>query len=170
MNDDEPVTVAHYPFRTAAEAARLRLEAEDIPAFLSDAEVMDMNWLLGNALGWIKLQVPAADAERAAEILRPVEERRLARPWRQTPESSSQQGNSTMSDQDDDVDPDDLDDLERELYGLRLHVATLYRLLTTKGICTADEIQAMMEKVDAEDGASDEEFFGDVIGPASDEP
>ena len=169
MNDDEPVTVAHYPFRTAAEAARLRLEAEDIPAFLSDAEVMDMNWLLGNALGWIKLQVPAADAGRAAEILRPVEERRLARRWRQTSESSRQRGDSTMSDQDD-VEPEDLDDLERQLYGLRLHVATLYRLLTTKGICTADEIQAMMEKVDAEDGASDEEFFGDVIGPASDEP
>ncbi len=170
MNDDEPATVAHYPFRTAAEAARLRLEAEGIPAFLSDTEVLDMNWLLGNALGWIKLQVPAADAERAAEILRPVEERRLARPWRRSPKSSRQQGVASMSDEEEDVDADEFDDLERHLYGLRLHVATLYRLLTTKGICTAEEIQAMMEKVDAEDGASDEEFFGDVIGPSSDEP
>ena len=49
-------------------------------------------------------------------------------------------------------------------------MATIYRLMTSKGICTPEEIQAMIEKVDAEDGASDEEFFGDVIGPPSDEP
>ncbi len=169
MTGDEPVTVAHYPFRTAAEAARLNLEAEGMPAFLSDAETVDMDWLLGNALGWIKLQVPAADAERAAAILRRVEERRLTRRWRRSPGPSRQRGDSKMADQDD-ADQDEMDDLERQLYGLRLHVATIYRLLTSKGICTPDEIQAMMEKVDAEDGASDEEFFGDVIGPPSDEP
>ncbi|MGP0068585.1 MAG: hypothetical protein ACLQGP_33920 [Isosphaeraceae bacterium] len=65
---------------------------------------------------------------------------------------------------------DEMDDLERQLYGLRLHIATIYRLLTSKGISTPEEIQAMIEKVDAEDGASDEEFFGDVIGPPSGEP
>jgi hypothetical protein len=27
-----------------------------------------------------------------------------------------------------------------------------------------------MEQIDAEDGARDEEFFGDVLDPASDEP
>ncbi len=167
MTAGEPVTIAQYPFRTAAEAARLRLLSEGIPAFLSDAETVDMNWLLGNALGWIKLQVPSADAERAAAILRTVEQRRLIRRWQSS--EISERGVTTMADQDDDT-PDEIDDLERHMYGLRLHIATIYRLLTSKGICTADEIQTMMEKVDAEDGASDEEFFGDVIGPSSGEP
>jgi hypothetical protein len=166
MTADEPVTVAQYPFRTAAEAARVRLEAEGIAAFLCDAEVVDMNWLLGNALGWIKLQVPAADAERAAAILRTVENRRLFRRWRSP--SPTEGRDSTMADEDD-VSPEEIDDLERQLYGLRLHIATIYRLMTSKGITTPEEIQAMMQKVDAEDGASDEEFFGDVIGPSSGE-
>jgi hypothetical protein len=74
-----------------------------------------------------------------------------------------------MDDQEN-VDPSEIDDLERQIYGLRLHVATIYRLLTSKGIGTPEEIQSLMKQIDAEDGASDEEFFGDVIGPASDEP
>jgi len=74
-----------------------------------------------------------------------------------------------MADEDD-VDPAEIDDLEGQIYRLRLHIATLYRLLTSKGICTPEEIQSLMEKIDAEDGAIDEEFFGDVIGPSSGEP
>src|SRR5271155_5604438 len=120
MTVDEPVTVAHYPFRTTAEAARLSLDAEGIPVFLSDAEIVDMDWLLGNALGWIKLQVPAAEAGRAAEILGQVEERRLTRRWRRSPRLSIRRGDSKMADE------DEMDDLERQLYGLRLHIATTY--------------------------------------------
>jgi hypothetical protein len=68
----------------------------------------------------------------------------------------------------DPIDPEEIDDLERQLYGLRLHVATLYRLLISKGVCSPDEIKAVMEQIDAADGARDEEFFGDVLDPASD--
>jgi hypothetical protein len=161
MTADEPVTIAHFPFPTAAEAARLRLEAEGIPAFLADAETV--------GLDWIKLEVPASEAERAATILQQTERRRLIRRWRPASGPSELGGDTTMADQDD-VDPDEIDDLERQIYGLRLHIATLYRLLTSKGICTPEEIQSVMEKVDAEDGANDEEFFGDVIGPSSGEP
>src|SRR4051794_17703816 len=100
MNANEPVVVAHYPFRTAAEAARLRLEAEGIPAFLSDAEVIDMNWFLADAIGWVKVVVPAAEAERAAAILRETEQRRLMRRWRRPPGASRQRGDTTMADQD----------------------------------------------------------------------
>jgi hypothetical protein len=82
MSTAEPVVVAHYPFRTSAEAARLRLEAEGIPAFLTDAEVVDMDWFLANALGWIKVLVPAVEAARAAAILRETEQHRLIRRWR----------------------------------------------------------------------------------------
>jgi hypothetical protein len=169
MIANEPVVVAHYPFRTGAEAARLRLEAEGIPAFLSDAEVIDMNWFLADAIGWIKLVVPAAEAELAAAILRETEQRRLMRRWRRPPRASTRRGDTTMADQDS-VDPDEIDDLERQIYGLRLHVATVYRLLTSKGICSPEEIKALMEQIDAEDGARDEEFFGDVLDPAPDEP
>ena len=169
MSADEPVVVAHYPFRTAAEAARLRLEADGIPAFLSDAEVIDMNWFLADAIGWVKVVVPAAEAEGAAAILRETEQRRLMRRWRRPPGASRQRGDTTMADQDD-VDPDEIDDLERQIYGLRLHVATIYRLLTSKGISSPEEIKAVMEQIDAQDGARDEEFFGDVLDPASDEP
>jgi hypothetical protein len=73
-----------------------------------------------------------------------------------------------MADQEN-VNPGELDDLERQIYGLRLHIATIYRLLTSKGIGTPEEIQSLMAKIDAEDGASDEEFFGDVIGPSAGE-
>jgi hypothetical protein len=42
--------------------------------------------------------------------------------------------------------------------------------LTSKGICSPEQIKAVMERIDAEEGARDEEFFGDVLAPASDEP
>lgn len=169
MIANEPVVVARYPFRTAAEAARLRLEAEGIPASLLDAEVVDMNWFLAEAIGWIKVMVPAADAERAATILRETEERRLTRRWRRPPRVSQRPGDTTMADQDG-VDPDQIDDLERQIYGLRLHVATVYRLLTSKGVCNPEGIKAVMEQIDASDGARDDEFFGDVLDPGSDQP
>jgi hypothetical protein len=70
----------------------------------------------------------------------------------------------------DSVGPEEFDDLEGQLYGLRLHVATLYRLLISKGVCSPDEIKAVMEQIDAADGARDEEFFGDLLDPASDQP
>lgn len=164
MTTGELITLAHYMTRTTAEAARLRLEDEGIRAWVADATVVDMNWLLGNAVGWFKLQVPEEEAERAASILREVESRRLHRRWRRASASTppTTEGSPTMADE------DQIDDLERQIYGLRLHVATLYRLLTTKGIGTPEEIRSLMEKIDAEDGAADEEFFGDVLSPPSD--
>jgi hypothetical protein len=66
---DDLVTVATFEFLPLAEAARAHLIAEGIPAFLSDAETVYMAWSLGNALGYIKLQVPEAQAERARGIL-----------------------------------------------------------------------------------------------------
>lgn len=68
-----------------------------------------------------------------------------------------------MSDRD-----DEFDALEGQLYGLRLQVAALYRLLVSRGIATPDELRDLIRKVDAEDGARDDEFFGDVVeGPSS---
>jgi hypothetical protein len=71
---DDLVTVATFEFLPLAEAARAHLIAEGIPAFLWDAETVYMAWSLGNALGYIKLQVPEAQAERARGILDETEE------------------------------------------------------------------------------------------------
>jgi hypothetical protein len=70
------VTIATYRFLPEAEAARMYLEAEGFRPFLADVEIVNMDWLLGCAVGNIKLQVPRADAERAVELL----ERRPAPP------------------------------------------------------------------------------------------
>jgi rRNA maturation endonuclease Nob1 len=53
-----------------AEVKRLLLEEEGIKTYLTDAEIVSMDWLLGNAVGSIKLQVATADAERAVDILK----------------------------------------------------------------------------------------------------
>jgi hypothetical protein len=66
---DEPVTVATYRFAHEAEFARLVLEREGIRAFILDAETVAMDWLLGGAVGYIKLQVAASQAEAAAALL-----------------------------------------------------------------------------------------------------
>lgn len=59
-------------FLTAAEAEvkRLPLEAEGIKTYITDAEIVTWEWLLGNAVGEIKLQVAREDAERAIAILK----------------------------------------------------------------------------------------------------
>lgn len=61
--------VASYRSAPEAEVARLALEAAGIPAFLSDSEVVSMTSLLGNAVGYVKLEVAARDADAARRIL-----------------------------------------------------------------------------------------------------
>jgi hypothetical protein len=74
------VTVGTFQFLPEAEAARLHLESEGIPAFLADAETVNMNWLLGNAIGYIKLQVPRAQAEAARDVLETMRASRSREP------------------------------------------------------------------------------------------
>jgi hypothetical protein len=66
---DDLVTIRGFEFLHEAEAARMCLEAEGIQAFLADAETVNMDWGLGNAVGYIKLQVPTSQSDRAAETL-----------------------------------------------------------------------------------------------------
>ncbi len=81
---DKLVTIASFRFLAEAEAARMHLEGAGVPAFLSDKEVVNIDWLLGNAIGYIKLQVPESQAEAAQAILEPVEE-----DWEPSPEEYS---------------------------------------------------------------------------------
>lgn len=66
------VTLMTFTNAPDAEVKRLPLEAEGIKTYLTDAEIVAMDWLLGNAVGEIKLQVARADAERAVAILKSI--------------------------------------------------------------------------------------------------
>ena len=46
---------------------------------------------------------------------------------------------------------------------LRLYVATLFRLLITKGVATEDEVRSLVRVIDGGDGQVDNAFRGDVL-------
>jgi hypothetical protein len=49
----------------------------------------------------------------------------------------------------------DVERLERALGELALATRTLQRLMVDKGVCSADEVAAMLRRVDLEDGSAD---------------
>src|SRR5262245_9680830 len=63
------MTVATFGDLVEANLARNRLETGGVQAVLADVETVAMIWSLDNAVGGIKLQVRAADAEQARAIL-----------------------------------------------------------------------------------------------------
>ena len=67
--DEELVTIRTYRFAHYAEVDKMHLQAEEIPAFIADENVVTWDWLLGQAIGFVKLQVPGKYAEAAAKIL-----------------------------------------------------------------------------------------------------
>ncbi len=76
---DDLVTIEKYQFLPEAEAARIAMQSEGIETFLEDAEAVNMNWAMGNAIGYIKLQVRQPQAEAAQAILESMRARRDAR-------------------------------------------------------------------------------------------
>jgi hypothetical protein len=74
------VTVATFLYPYQAHAPRARLEAAGLRVSLADELTIAMDWLLANAVGGIKVQVPAADAERARELLASLPGRAAAPP------------------------------------------------------------------------------------------
>ncbi len=56
-----------------------------------------------------------------------------------------------------------LDWLVRENNELKLYLASLVRLMTTKGQITTAELEAMVAAIDAEDGQADGKFTGDIV-------
>lgn len=71
---EQLVTVAKTSLPGEAHAIRMRLESEGIPVFLFDEYTVTMDWLLSNAIGGVKVQVPDHCLERAREILGIMEE------------------------------------------------------------------------------------------------
>jgi ribosomal protein S26 len=74
------VTVGSYVMVSDAEFARMLLESEGIEAFVADATIVSMDWLLGNAIGWVKVQVESANEERARALLAAWQEEIRNRP------------------------------------------------------------------------------------------
>lgn len=68
------VTVATFANPVEANLAKNRLEASGVRAFLANEETVDMDWLLGNALGWIRLEVGDQDADAARAVLNEEDE------------------------------------------------------------------------------------------------
>src|SRR5262245_35757297 len=91
---DDLVTVEKYQFLPEAQAAQLHLEEEGIVSFLADAETVNMDWLLGNAIGYIKLQVPRDQAQAALTVL---EHKRAQTYARQQSESADASGEACLA-------------------------------------------------------------------------
>jgi ribosomal protein S27AE len=68
---DDFVTVATFARPVEAHLARTKLESEGIPCFVTDEQLVQVNWLFPNVIGGVKLKVPASYAPRAKDILRP---------------------------------------------------------------------------------------------------
>ncbi len=72
MNDDSErtlVIIATFPFLYQADAARLHLSENGIPSYLANEGVMQMNWLLGQAVGHVQLLVADSDVAKANAVL-----------------------------------------------------------------------------------------------------
>jgi hypothetical protein len=70
--EEEPermVTIAQCNLPAEAHAMRVRLEAAGIPVFLADELTVAMDWLLSNAIGGVKVQVPERYVPRATRLL-----------------------------------------------------------------------------------------------------
>ena len=63
------VAVAACARPVEAHLIRCRLEAEGVDAFVADEHIVSMQWLYSAAVGGVKVQVHAGDADRARAIL-----------------------------------------------------------------------------------------------------
>lgn len=69
MDDNNPITVGHYPTLGEAALARNRLEAAGIAATIADDYLLTMDPLLAGATNYIKVQVRSADRDAAQSVL-----------------------------------------------------------------------------------------------------
>lgn len=61
--------IARFPDVSTAEMARSMLEAQEIAAWIPDANLAGLDWRLGTAIGGVRLQVADEDVEAASELL-----------------------------------------------------------------------------------------------------
>lgn len=63
------VTIATFSFPHEAHIAKAQLDALGIPSFIADEHTINMQWLYSDAMGGVRLQVPAEFADQAREVL-----------------------------------------------------------------------------------------------------
>jgi len=66
---EDLITLATFPTPSEAGFFRSLLESEGIPSYLSDDATVGIHPLLGNTIGWVKLQVAERDVDRAIDLL-----------------------------------------------------------------------------------------------------
>ena len=62
-------TIATFNKPEDAHLLRMRLEAGGIPAFIQDENLVQIGWLLANAIGGVRVQVADEDVASARELL-----------------------------------------------------------------------------------------------------
>ncbi|MBX2850736.1 MAG: DUF2007 domain-containing protein [Phycisphaeraceae bacterium] len=76
---DKPyVTIEQFDNILHAELAQIRLEEAGIPVYLHNRNIVWADPLLSNAVGNIKVQVPAEDRDRAVEVIASIREKIVA--------------------------------------------------------------------------------------------
>jgi len=63
------ITIATFDLVPKARLAQNILESAGIKSVVTDENIVAMDWLFGNAVGWVKVQVLEEDAERAVAEL-----------------------------------------------------------------------------------------------------
>ena len=66
-------TIARFQYSTEARIIKGRLEAEGIRVFLSDHFMVEADPLISNAIGGVKLKVPAYQEQEALDILKDID-------------------------------------------------------------------------------------------------
>ena len=64
------VPVASFQFLYQAEAAQFHLQTAGIESYLENATIVNTDWVLGNAVGDVKVLTSSEDAEAAVEVLK----------------------------------------------------------------------------------------------------
>ncbi|MCR9171062.1 MAG: DUF2007 domain-containing protein [bacterium] len=68
------VTIARYDSSIQAHIVKAHLESFDLVCFVFDANMIDLDPLLSNAIGGVKLKVREEDAQEALKIVKEYEE------------------------------------------------------------------------------------------------
>lgn len=62
-------TIATFNKPEEAHLLRMRLESAGIPAYIQDENTVQIDWLLANAIGGVRVQIAEEDVEAAREYL-----------------------------------------------------------------------------------------------------
>lgn len=83
------ITVASFSKPEDAHLLRMRLEAGDVPAFIQDENLVQLDWMYSNAIGGVRVQIWEEDVERAHEILDEEPEEATPADWPHCPRCDS---------------------------------------------------------------------------------